>query len=71
MSKKKKKTAKKKMGRPFKAKSKMTVRINLVVNPERDARYREAAERLGADLSEWIRRACDAAADSQLGDDSS
>ena len=63
MSKKPAKKAGKPMGRPPKRGPKLENRIVFLVTPEKEAEYRQAANDAGAaDFSDWIRRACDAAA---------
>ena len=59
----KKQVAKKRIGRPPKKSGKLDLRFNLALDRRRKSRYQSCAVDLGVDLSEWIRRACDAAAD--------
>jgi len=61
MAKISKKSAKK-AGRPPKTGEKMEEIFRFMVAPTVGERYRNAASAAGLDLSEWIRRACDAAA---------
>ena len=57
-----KKPIKKRLGRPPKPEaSRLDVRLVVLVTEEADSRYHAAAQAAGLDLSEWIRRACDAA----------
>lgn len=65
MSKKAKKT---RMGRPVKKVGRLEIRFNIALDKKRRQRYQECAENAGVDLSEWIRRVCDSAADTQLGE---
>ena len=63
-----KKRSGKRIGRPPKKAAKLDVRVQFLVEQERDERYRQAADATELYFSEWLRRVCDAAADAQLGD---
>ena len=55
-------------GRPPKKRGKMTKQIHVHCTEAAKSRYQEAADERDEDLAKWIRDACNAAADAQLGD---
>ena len=54
-------------GRPPKpASEKKDLKFQIGLDQRRKQRYRKSAKKIGVDLSEWIRRVCDVAADELL-----